>query len=251
MKHNIDKCKFLLFGNVTQQQFLKVHGENIWESKSAQLLEVEIEKSLKFDNHVRNICTKVNRKLTVIGKISRFMDFDKRRLLFKSFVESQFSYCSLIWMFHGRCTNQKINLLHERALRLVYPKLTHLRSEELLVIDGSFTVHHKNIQNMCIDIYKELNSLSPDIVKGVYDINNQNRYNTRNSNNLRRVRNNTVYHGEFSLKSFGPVIWDLVPKEIKYANSVVSFKELIRQWKPDSCPCRLCKRYIDNLGFID
>ena len=44
----------------------------------------------------------------------------KRGTLFKAFVESQFKYCPIVWMFHGRRSNSKINKLHERALRIVY-----------------------------------------------------------------------------------------------------------------------------------
>ena len=38
----------------------------------------------------------------------------------RAFVNSQFNYCPLIWMFHNRTLNNKVNKLHERALRLVY-----------------------------------------------------------------------------------------------------------------------------------
>ena len=33
---------------------------------------------------------------------------------------SQFGYCPLIWMFHSRHQNNRINDLHERGLRMVY-----------------------------------------------------------------------------------------------------------------------------------
>ena len=38
----------------------------------------------------------------------------------KAFVVSQFNYCPLLWMFHSRTLNNRINNLHERALRIVY-----------------------------------------------------------------------------------------------------------------------------------
>ena len=56
---------------------------------------------------------------------------NKLRLLMKSFIESQFDYCPVIWMFHSRLLNNRINRLHERALRLVY-KDSNLSFEELL-----------------------------------------------------------------------------------------------------------------------
>ena len=38
----------------------------------------------------------------------------------KVFVTSQFYYCSLIWMLHSRTLNNRINKIHERALKLTY-----------------------------------------------------------------------------------------------------------------------------------
>ena len=38
----------------------------------------------------------------------------------KAFIASGFGYCPLIWMFHSRKLNSRVNKLHERALRIVY-----------------------------------------------------------------------------------------------------------------------------------
>ena len=75
------------------------------------------------------------------------MNKDKLRVLVKAFVESQFGYCPLIWMFHGRSLNNKINKLHGRALRLVYKNET-LSFDELLDLEESFTIHHRNVQTL-------------------------------------------------------------------------------------------------------
>ena len=57
----------------------------------------------------------------------------------KAFVESQFGYCPLTRMFHGRKTNSKINHIYERALRIVYKNnVLLLEFEELSELDQSF-----------------------------------------------------------------------------------------------------------------
>ena len=56
-------------------------------------------------------------------------------------------------MFHSRTTSNKINKLHERALKLVYGDYGST-FEELLEKDDSFTVHHYNIQTLCIELYQ-------------------------------------------------------------------------------------------------
>ena len=70
-------------------------------------------------------------------------------MLIQAFFNSQFSYCPLVWMFHSRHINTKINNLHFRALRMVY--LDEISSfEELLNKDGSVNVHHRNFQLLAI-----------------------------------------------------------------------------------------------------
>ena len=73
--------------------------------------------------------------------MSYYMDLNKRRHLMKAFITSQFSYCPLIWMFHSRNLNNKINRIHGRALRLVYQN--NLSFSELLDLDNSVTVTKK------------------------------------------------------------------------------------------------------------
>ena len=95
------------------------------------------------------------------------MSHDKLRLLMKSFVESQFRYGPLVWMFHSRALNNRINKLHERGLRLVYKDL-HFTFKELLRKDGSFTIHHRNLQKLATEMYKIHNNLSPSIMKTIF-----------------------------------------------------------------------------------
>ena len=78
----------------------------------------------------------------------------------KTFIQSQFNYCSLTWMFHSRILNNKINKLHERALRLVY-KNENLTFQDLLELDKSVTVHQKNLQKLATEMHKAENNLSP------------------------------------------------------------------------------------------
>ena len=71
------------------------------------------------------------------------MSKDKLHILMIAFIESQFGYCPLTWMCHSRTLTNRINKLHERALRLVH-KDTHLTFEELLHQEKSFSIHHHN-----------------------------------------------------------------------------------------------------------
>ena len=60
----------------------------------------------------------------------------------------------------------------------------------------------------------------------------------------------TVRYGIETLSHLGPKVWNLVPTELKSSESVQIFKAKIRKWIPQNCPCRLCKPFVPNLGFL-
>ena len=246
MKLNKDKCHLLIAGH----RFLWINLVNtkIWESNSEMLLGILIDNSLKFDKHVLELCKKASRKLTALARLSKVLSFHKMKILMSSFFESQFSYCPLIWMFHNRTTNEKINKLHERSLRILY-KDNSSSFNELLKKEKSVTMHVRNIQLLAIEMYKVNNNLSPSFIVDMFPIKEAS-YNIRECTEFKRPRVNTVHWGTESLCYLGPKIWDLLPDEMKTAPTLESFKLKVKQWDALGCPCRLYKVYISNLGFL-
>ena len=81
----------------------------------------------------------------------------------KAFIESQFAYYPLVWMFCGRQTNARINQIHERALRAIYnDEISPF--EELLGRDKLETIHRRNIKILSAKLFKIKNGLSNDIM---------------------------------------------------------------------------------------
>ena len=72
------------------------------------------------------------------------------------------SYCPLIWIFHSRRLNNKFNNVHEEALRIIYSDYKST-FQELLDKDAFFSVQHKNIQTLAIEIYKHIHGLSQEL----------------------------------------------------------------------------------------
>ena len=96
--------------------------------------------------------------------MAKLLSFSKRRTLFKAFVKSQCKYCPIVWIFHSRRTNSKINRLHERALRIVYDGDVPT-FDQLLAMGKSFHIHHQNIQRLLIEIYGALHDISGNSLK--------------------------------------------------------------------------------------
>ena len=167
----------------------------------------------------------------------------------KTFITSQFNYAPLTWMFHSRTLNNKINKLHERALRLVYND-ENLTFQELLGLDNSITIHHRNLQKLAIEMFKIKNNLSPPLMKKIFN-ENSNTYDLRDKRWWEPTNVRTVHNGTETVTYRGPKTWDMVPQDIKDSVSLAEFKSKIKLWEPNGCTCRLCKTFIPQLGFID
>ena len=84
-----------------------------------------------------------------------------------AFINSQFSYCPLIWMSHSRTINSLLNSIHERALRIVYKDNTSSFAQ-LLEKSGSVCIHHKNLQTLAVELSKALNHLSSPLMSDLF-----------------------------------------------------------------------------------
>ena len=97
MKLNQDKSHLLVSGYKTKNVWANIGNEKIWESNKQKLLGLEFDRNLNFNEHVSSLCRKAGNKVSALARLSNFMSFKQRRILFKTFIESQFGYCPLIW----------------------------------------------------------------------------------------------------------------------------------------------------------
>ena len=91
-----------------EQVWANIEKDLIWESNYVKVLGILIGRNLKFDKYVQNLCSKANRRLSALSGIVKLLSFNKRRILFKAIVESQFQYCPIVWMFIVDITKTKL-----------------------------------------------------------------------------------------------------------------------------------------------
>ena len=174
----------------------------ISNEKIFKLLGVTVDNKLSFEPHLNLVCKKVSQKLHAFARVSKFISKKKLTAIMKAFIISQFSYCPLIWMCHSRTLNNKINKLHERALWLVYDN-RQSTFEELLNIDVSVTIHHRNLQVLATDLYKVHYGLVPELMNDIFKKGNV-KYNFR-KNSTFGIRNiKSVYYGSETIFFLGP-----------------------------------------------
>ena len=129
MKANFNKCHPLV--NRKDEVVINLGDSGIKNSEYEKLLRIKVDTILNFNEHLNDIINKASRKVNALSRVVPYMSLSKKKILMKSFFNYQFSHCPLIWMFHSRTMNNKINRLHERYMRLIYGDKTSY-FEELL-----------------------------------------------------------------------------------------------------------------------
>ena len=98
-------------------------------------------------------------------------------------------------------------------------------------------------------MYKILNSFSPEIMKDMFKT-KTNYYNTFNGLIFSKRNFRTVRYGLQTMSYMGPMICDLVPKEMKQVTGLNEFKTKFKIWKLENCPYRPSRTYIPQIGFF-
>ena len=153
-------------------------------------------------------------------------------------IKSQFAYCLLVWIFCFRQSNNLINKVHERALKLIYQDDCNF--EVLLEKQHNFSIHQRNLQVLMTEIYKILNGIAPSIMNSLFTF-CLNQHNLKNFQELSTEKRNTVNYGPKTVTYRVPIIWANLPSEYKLVVSLTAFKSKIRSWKYGIYTCRLCK----------
>ena len=126
---------------------------------------------------------------------------------------SKFNYCPLIWMYHGKNSNNRIDPIQKRALRILHNDF-NMPFEVLLSRTDERKVHIKNLQKLMLQIYKCLSEKTPSLMWKFFEKRDI-KYELRTKNLLQtpNVKTNTV--GANSLISRGAHLWNTLPDDIK------------------------------------
>ncbi len=142
-------------------------------------------------------------------------------------------------MFCGKDANAAINRVHKRALRIMWEDFA-APFAELLARGSECAIHTRNLQKLMLEIYKCLNSENPSFMWNIFQAKDV-AYNLRTKNLLRLPSTNTLSYGNDSLSFRGAILWNTLSDSIKSLATSASFKRSIKEWKGDSCSCKICR----------
>ena len=104
-----------------------------------------------------------------LHRIRKYLTVEKAKLLANAFINSQFNYAPLIWMFANKSSIDKILKIHKRTLQIVYD--VYDESTKILNRSDDVSIHQKHIRYLAIEVYKSLSKLNPGFMWNLFQIN--------------------------------------------------------------------------------
>ena len=85
--------------NLHLNENITIDKENIKVVSNVKTLGVHIDSKLNFNLHIDLICKSASNQLNALVRLKRYLGYEERLVLVKSFVYSNFNYSPLVWMF--------------------------------------------------------------------------------------------------------------------------------------------------------
>ena len=109
MQANPNKFQAISVGKKTYAEMknIQIAEVNITCEENVKLLGVELDYKLNFDTQITKMCKKAAKQLNVLQRLSKFLNEKSRFLIFRSFIQSNFNYCPLVWHFCSKANTEK------------------------------------------------------------------------------------------------------------------------------------------------
>ena len=103
-------------GNILE---LSVEGNQVEQVRSFKYLEVTINDTLTWSNHINTVCTKVSCNINLLRRLSWFLPQPLLLLFLKSYILPLFDYCGVVWTGCTKSEASRLETLHNYACRTV------------------------------------------------------------------------------------------------------------------------------------
>ena len=139
----------MCLGNNTEIETFLYSITYLWKT-ARKIPRVKIDGKLNFKSHMSELYKKPSQKIVVLSRLSSYLHNSEKKLILNSMIKSQFSFCSLVWMLSSRTSNNMINKLHERSLRIILNGYSSILKYILLENNNDICNHHRNIQALLL-----------------------------------------------------------------------------------------------------
>ena len=171
MKANPEKFQFMILSKTRRLEYnLLIDSNVIKESADVELLGLIIDNKLSFEKHIARLCQTATYKLHALRRLRKYLTLEKARVLGNAFVDSQFNYAPLIWMFCKKTIYLKMQKIHHKTLRIIYQ--SDESYENLLNLDNSVSLHQRHLRFLVTEIFKSVSKTNPKFMFSYFSCKN-------------------------------------------------------------------------------
>ena len=210
----------------------------IQPSTEVQLLGMNIDNKLNFDNHVRSLCKKASKQLKVLYRFRNVLGKKEKELLFNAFIISCFNFCPIVWNFCGKTSIKLVEKVQEKALRFVMNDYQSTYNE-LLNNSKRCTLHVARLRVLAVEVFKCVHKMNPKFLNNIV-VKKESTYEFRDTLKLEVPKFCKIKYGKNTFSYYGPHIWNQIPSSFKKEVDLCIFKRLIATWNGPSCRCTSC-----------
>ena len=191
---NVLKTEFMLIGSrqrmatLTQELDLSINGISLKRVNSSKCLGIEIDEFLTWDAHIASISRKVSSGIGVLKKIKPFVPTFNLISVYQSIVEPYFDYCSIVWDDISDHLTDKLQILQNRAARVITGADYRMHISELLSKLGWSSLKEKRNKQKALMMFKIMNGMTPPYLQDIFTRNIR-----RSVYNLRISRHDLAY----------------------------------------------------------
>ena len=211
---------------------LAFQSQNITQVSEHKLLGVTVDKELKWEAHINNVCKKVSKNVFMLSKLKDYVDINIRQIYFNAHIRSHLDYASTVWDGSSEVHLKRLNSLHRRAAKQILPG-HDLSADQILDQLKMLPLKKHFLYNKAIFVCKSLKGKLPQYLTQ-FLLKQNPHYSARRNHLSVPLPNLDLYKTSISFS--GPNIWNQLPQTISQACSLPQFKKGLHKWLLTACP---------------
>ena len=220
---NVNKTNYMFVTNrrINTDNAPNVHisSNHLNSVDSVTYLGVILDCKLKYDQHIRNISSKISKSLGVMYRIKRILNTSALKSLYYALIHPYLNYCNLIWSRTYPSHLIPLFILQKKSLRIINDVDYFHPSNPLFKSSNILKLNELSLLNLAIFMYKNIDR---------YDFNRGHDYHMRSYDTLRPTFQRLTSTQQ-SVSYAGPILWNSIPSHIKDNSSVEAFKSAYKK----------------------